>query len=137
MRTYEATHRQELRGVIKAISSQLTDTKKWNHRHLVLTDNLGICLAISKGRCKDPSAFMLWLGDLLPHCTCARLGKKISVQTGDNLSQAEGILKKVDWARTSDVKFEEKSNIQASSQKKGASANETNSKKIEEIRIKS
>ena len=44
-----------------------------------------------------------------------------------------GILKKVDWARTSDVKFEEKSNIQLTSKKKGASANETNSKKIEEI----
>ena len=49
--------------------------------------------------------------DTCCHIARARdLGKKISQQTGDGLSQAEGILKKVDWAQTSDVKFEEKSN---------------------------
>ena len=50
---YEGMHLKEMRGLIAGIKSKLADPETWDMRHIFLTDNLGVVLAQSKGRCQS------------------------------------------------------------------------------------
>ena len=61
-------HINEMRCMIGAASVALSDPGAWSKRHLILGDNLGVMLALSKGRCRDPRLLnfqriwsMMWL----------------------------------------------------------------------------
>ena len=55
----EPIHIKEMRGYLKALYTKLIDPSNWNQRHLFLNDNLGMALAVSKGRCRDAHLLML------------------------------------------------------------------------------
>ena len=48
-----------MRGYLKSLYTKLIDPSNWNQRHLFLNDNLGMALAVSKGRCRDAHLLML------------------------------------------------------------------------------
>ena len=59
MNMYEGMHKKEARGYLRALKDRLSDVAAWDRRHLFLGDNLGLILALSKGRCRDPALVML------------------------------------------------------------------------------
>ena len=58
LRGREPIHIKELRSYVKTVH-QIVEQGNWTDKHLVLNDNLSMCLAASKGRCADPKALML------------------------------------------------------------------------------
>ena len=55
----EPMHRKEFRGYLGALRRIASQPSHWHLRHLILMDNLGDVLALSKGRCKDARILML------------------------------------------------------------------------------
>ena len=55
----EPMHMKEGRGFVKTLQDCLSDPLQWSSRKLFLGDNLGLCLAQSKGRCRDAKLLML------------------------------------------------------------------------------
>lgn len=55
----EPMHRKEHRSIIKAVKNVLAAESSWDTSVLLLNDNLGMCLAVRKGRCKDAPTLML------------------------------------------------------------------------------
>ena len=55
----EPIHMKEMRGFVRVARLMCEDRRAWFHKHLVLGDNLGVMLAISKGRCAQPGMLML------------------------------------------------------------------------------
>ncbi|NCF89963.1 MAG: hypothetical protein GWQ05_03245, partial [Verrucomicrobiaceae bacterium] len=58
--TPEAIHLSEMRGYLGSIRRRLLgDPAAWHKNHLILGDNLGLMLSLSKGRCRNPTLLML------------------------------------------------------------------------------
>eukprot|EP00971_Amphidinium_carterae_P081038 1603421-Amphidinium_carterae.1 len=59
MQGSEPMHIKEMRGRLKSVQDKLHSPLQWNKRHLFIGDNLGLELALSKGRSKDPHLLYL------------------------------------------------------------------------------
>ena len=55
----EAMHIKDMRGILAAVRCIVKDVGNHDQQHLILGDNLGLVLALSKGRCRDPKLLML------------------------------------------------------------------------------
>ena len=51
----EPIHIKEIRGIVAVVGRLTRCTRYPNHFHLAFGDNLGVCLALQKGRCHDPT----------------------------------------------------------------------------------
>ena len=64
----EPMHIKEARGLCKVVRALASRPECWDKRHLLLGDNLSLCLSASKGRCVQPLMLMIFAQDRILQC---------------------------------------------------------------------